>query len=110
MLTRFLSNVRNLYGLLCLSYFFVGYVCSTAGLSISQLIFVCALIGIGNFAQYLLGYKNGIIMTTAKRPNFVMELDKINEMIREENKTTSNKKRNPSKKKKGCGSGGCKNC
>ena len=109
-MTKFLSSKRNLYGLLCLSYFLMGYVCTSIGLTTTQLIFVCAVMGMGNFAQYLLGYSQGIVFTTSQRPQFIQELEKINELMRKENKEASNKKRNPSKKKKGCGSGGCKNC
>ena len=109
-MTNFLSNKRNLYGLLCLSYFLMGYMCTTIGLTITQLIFVCAVMGLGNFAQYLLGYSQGIVFTTSQRPQFIQELEKINELMRKENKEASNKKRKSSKKKKGCGSGGCKNC
>ena len=110
MMVTFLSNRRNLYGLLCLSYFIVGYLCTSIGLTYAQLTIVCIVMGVGNYAQWLLGYEQGIKFTTSKRPNFIMELDKLNELVRKENKKTSNKKRNSSKKKKGCGSGGCKNC
>tara|TARA_R100001443_G_scaffold103373_1_gene111742 strand:+ start:1225 stop:1557 length:333 start_codon:yes stop_codon:yes gene_type:complete len=110
MLTKFLSNKWNLFGLQASSYFIIGYLMQTMGITMEQMVLVYLLIGVGNFASYLYGMSYGIVLTTSKRPNFIQELDKINEMIREENNTTSNKKRKPSKKKKGCGSGGCKNC
>ena len=121
MTIKFLSNKRNLYGLLCLSYFLMGYMCTTMGLTITQLIFVCAVMGLGNFAQYLLGYSQGIVFTTSNRPQFIKELDKINELIRKENKKTSKTKKKKCVKcnrndgtcgcaNGGCSSGGCKNC
>ena len=76
----------------------------------SQIFLSFVVMAVGNFVSYLYGMNKGIIFTTYKRPNFIKELDKINEMIREEDNKASNKKSNPSKKKKGCGSGGCKNC
>ena len=85
--------------MLCLSYFIVGYLCTTVGLTITQLILMCAVIGMGNYAQYLLGYERGIVFTTQKRPKFVMELDKLNEIIEEENNRKS--KRNNKSYKKG---------
>ena len=86
--------------LLCLSYLIIGYFGSTMGLTITQLFIVCMVIGVGNFASYLFGYEKGIQFALTKRPNFIKELDKLNELVRKDNK--SNTKRPKCKKGKKC--------
>ena len=114
MMTKFLSNKWNLFGLQAISYFIIGYLMQIMGITMAQMVLVYLLIGVGNFASYLYGMSYGIVLTTSKRPNFVQELDKINEMIRKENKkkfkASLKEPTNKKRKKKGCGSGGCKNC
>ena len=114
MMTKFLSNKMNLIGLQAISYFIIGYLMQTIGITMAQMILVYLLISIGNFASYPYGMSYGIVFTTSKRPNFIQELDKLNEMIRKDNKKRFDSSlKEPTKKKrkkKGCGSGGCKNC
>ena len=111
MMTNFFSNRMNLWGLLAVSYLIVGYVCMAVGLTTTQILIVCSVVGVGNFTTYLFGYSRGIIFTTSQRPKFIQELNKINEMIRKENKKPSKKKcKMKVSKDEGCASGGCKNC
>ena len=119
---KFLSNKWNLIGMFMLSYFLIGYMFELMGMSFGNIVIVFAFMYVGNFASYLYGMSKGVMFTTMKRPNFIKELDKLNEMIRKENDTTSKSKcgkcnRNDGTcgcrkktKTKGCSSGGCKNC
>ena len=110
-ITKWLSSKWNLIGMFMLSYFVIGYIFEIIGVSFNNMIVIFVFMYIGNFASYLWGMSKGIMYATTQRPNFIQELEKMNEMIREETRSTSNRKRTKSsKKKKGCGSGGCKNC
>ena len=110
-INQFLSNKWNILGIFLMSYFFIGCLLEVFGVSIRNIFILFIFMYMGNFASYLWGMSKGIIYMTTQRPNFIKELEKMNEMIREETRSTSNKKRTKSsKKKKGCGSGGCKNC
>ena len=84
MLTKFLSNKTNLWALLVLTYFIVGYVCIAVGLTKPQLFLVYMVIGVANGVTYLFGYSRGIIFTTMKRPKFIQELDKLNELLKKQ--------------------------
>jgi hypothetical protein len=114
MINNFLSNKWNLIGLSAISYFIIGYMFKIMGFTLGQLFLAYVLMYIGNFAAYLYGMSKGIVFATTTRPKFIQELDKINELMREENNTTSNKKckkkTKKSNKDKGCSSGGCNKC
>ena len=110
MIQQFLSNKWNLYGVYALTYLLIGFLFEVTQMTFAQMFLAFVLMGVGNLVTYIYGMGQGIVLTTSKRPMFIKELDKMNEIIREENNKASNKKRKPSKKKKGCGSGGCKNC
>ena len=103
MIVDFFTNRMNLYVLLCLSYLIIGYLCSAAGLTTTQLTIVCFVIGIGNGVSYLFGYEKGIQFALTKRPNFVKELDKLNELTRKDNKSNT-------KGSSKCKSNKCKKC
>lgn len=118
MIQNFLSNKWNLWGLYAISFLMMGFVFEVVSMTFAQMFLVFVLIQVCNFASYLYGMSRGIVFTTSKRPSFIKELDKINElltsdeikeMIRKDNKKASKSKRNSSKRK-GCGSGGCKKC
>ena len=110
-INQFLSNKWNILGIFLMSYFFIGCLLEVLDVSIRNIFILFIFMYIGNFASYLWGMSKGIMFATTQRPNFIKVLEKMNEMIREETRSTSNKKRTKSsKKKKGCGSGGCKNC
>ena len=81
LMTNFLTNRTNLYSLLCLSYLIIGYFGSAIGLTITQLLFVCMVIGMGNIASHLIGYEKGIQYALTTRPNFVKELDKLKKTL-----------------------------
>ena len=122
MIQNFLSNKWNLWGLYAISFLMMGFVFEVVSMTFAQMFLVFVLIQVCNFASYLYGMSKGVMFTTMKRPNFIKELDKLNEMIRKENDTTSKSKcgkcnRNDGTcgcrkktKTKGCSSGGCKNC
>jgi hypothetical protein len=108
-----------------ISYFIMGYMLETMGFTLSQLFLAYILMYIGNFAAYLYGMSRGVMFATTKRPNFIKELDKINELMREENNTTSKPKCTKCSRKDGtcgcgrgkknkkdteCSSGGCDKC
>ena len=110
-INQFLSKKSNILGIFLMSYLFIGYMFDMLGVSFNNMLILFVFMYIGNFASYLWGMSKGVMYATTQRPNFIQELEKMNEMIREETRDTSNKKRTKSsKKKKGCGSGGCKNC
>lgn len=114
MIQQFLSNKWNLIGLSAISYFIIGYMFKIMGFTLAQLFLAYVLMYIGNFAAYLYGMNRGVMITTIRRPNFIKELDKLNEMIRKDNKKAFDASlKEPTKKKrkkKGCGSGGCDKC
>ena len=102
-ITKFLSNKWNLFGLSALSYFIIGYMLETMGFTLSQMFMAYVLMYIGNFASYLYGMSKGIIQVTSKRPNFIKELDKMNEMIRKGENDKKNSKRKGKCKNHKCG-------
>ena len=110
-INQFLSKKSNILGIFLMSYLFIGYMFDMLGVSFNNMLILFVFMYIGNFASYLWGMSKGVMYATTQRPNFIQELEKMNEMIREETRNTSNKKRTKSsKKKKGSRSGGCKNC
>tara|TARA_R100001591_G_scaffold50130_1_gene60526 strand:+ start:49 stop:390 length:342 start_codon:yes stop_codon:yes gene_type:complete len=106
-ITKWLSSKWNLLGMFMLSYFVIGYIFDIVGVSFNNMIVLFVFMYIGNFASYLWGMSKGIMYATTQRPNFIQELEKMNEMIREENTSTSKKCK---KKAKKCSSDRCKNC
>lgn len=110
MIQQFLSNKWNLYGVYAVTYLIIGYLFEVTQMTFAQMFLAFCLMLVGNLCTYIYGIGRGMMLSAMSRPNFIKELDKINELMREQNNTTSNKKRKSSKKKKGCGSGGCKNC
>ena len=114
MMIKFLSNKWNLFGLCALSYTMIGLIMEMNGFTFSQVCMSFVAIAIGNLSAYLYGMSKGIIQTTMERPQFIQELDKINEMIRKDNKKAFNSSlkepTNKKRKKKGCGSGKCNKC
>ncbi len=94
MINNFLTNKNNLWALIVLSYFLVGYVCISLGLTKMQLFILYMVISVSNGVTYLFGYKRGIIFTTQNRPKFIQELDKLNELITKQRQENSCKRCN----------------
>ena len=111
MIQQFLSNKWNLYGVYALTYLMIGFLFEVTQMTFAQMFLAFVMMGIGNLVTYIYGIGRGMMLSAMSRPKFIQELDKLNELMRKENNTTSNKKCNKKKTKgKGCSSGGCKNC
>lgn len=102
MINNFLSNKKNLWALVVLTYFIVGYVCISLGLTKIQLFLIYMVIGVSNGVTYLFGYSRGIIFTTQNRPKFVQELDKLNKLIKKQRRDNSCKQCNRNDGTCGC--------
>ena len=110
-ISEFLSSKWNLWGICALCYLLIGFVLESVGMSFAQLFLIFFLMAIVNGMVYIYGIGRGMMLSAMSRPKFIQELDKLNELMRRENKKASNKKCNKKKtKSKGCSSDGCKNC
>tara|TARA_Y100000593_G_scaffold8514_1_gene15674 strand:- start:1610 stop:1930 length:321 start_codon:yes stop_codon:yes gene_type:complete len=101
-ITKFLSNKWNIYGLWAGSYLFMGYMFNRLDMTTSQILLAYFIMYISSFAAYLYGMSKGVMITTIKRPNFIKELDKLNEMIKKESDkgmVTPYRKKRKTKKK-----------
>ena len=109
-MSKFLSNKWNLWGVYALCYILIGYMLELIGMTFTEMFIAYFFMAVANTMTYIYGVGRGMMLSAMNRPEFIRELDKMNEIVRKEDKRASNKKRKSSKKKKGCGSGGCKNC
>ena len=125
MIHNFLSNKWNLYGVYAITYLLIGFIFEVTHMTFIQMFIAFFLIILGNFVTYVYGMSRGVMIVTTTRPKFIKELDKINELVREENNDTSKPKCTKCsrkdgtcgcgkgkkiKKDKGCSSGGCDKC
>ena len=111
MIQQFLSNKWNLYGVYAMTYLMIGFLFEVTQMTFAQMFLAFVMMGIGNLVTYIYGIGRGMMLSAMSRPRFIQELDKLNELMKKENNTTSNKKCNKKKTKgDGCSSGGCNKC
>ena len=82
MIKDFLSSKWNLYGVYALTYLLIGFLFETTQMTFSQMFLAFFLMFAGNLVTYIYGMGRGMMFSAMSRPNFIKELDKLNELMK----------------------------
>ena len=82
MIQDFLSNKWNLYGVYALTYLMIGFLFEVTQMTFAQMFLAFVLMMVGNLVTYIYGIGRGMMLSAMSRPKFIQELDKLNELMK----------------------------